>query len=834
MENKETMVNFGIDLGTTNSVICKFEKGEVVTFKNPVGWSETLPSVVGFKKDSIIVGSKARELVEKRPKDVISRFKRKMGTAESYKIPVLGQSKTPVDLSAQVLKELKTFIHTGETPEAVVITIPASFDTIQSNATKEAGLQAGFKQVVLLQEPIAASLAYANKAKSQELKDGQWLVYDFGGGTFDVALVRIKDGEMKIIDHEGDNFLGGSDFDEVIVKKILIPKLEQAGNFQNLEQQMTSEKGKYNPVYYSALLRAEAAKIMLTAKTSAEIELELKDDDDEEIEFSMNITRSEFERVIQDKVDASIDLVKKILTKNSLTGDDLQFVLMVGGSTFIPYVRQRVAERLGVAINCDIDPTTAIAIGAAYYAGGKPKDLAQKSDETLSTGRKVSLKCTYSQAVKDDNEATFLADVKEGYAADLQYKIIRQDGGFATALQPLPKRIVEDLPLVENSFNFFSLQIYDAKNNPVAHDIGSIGISQGKYAIAGQTLPNDICIEIDDLDTGKTRLEPIFQKNAVLPLRKTINKTVNRSLAKNANEAYTINVYEGAAVLAPAAALNIAYMEIGGRQISRDISKGSELEITIEISESRDITVAAYVNMSDQEFKQIFKPNARHKPPQALLEDIESLDNQIDSELADAEDREEFETARTLSGLQKKITELKNKAEELSDDDVTDQRYQLDDQKRKVAQELYEATKNKYTSAARQTYQETKEACKALLDKHGNDSEHRAFNHIVSQEASFLNASNAQRIAEKEDELDSLRIQILWRVPDFLQGIFVDLVRNHRPRMNDQMQAQQLTELGIKAIEQENWERLRSIDQQLIQLLPREAQQSVGKNTIGF
>lgn len=830
MDSKDNMINFGIDLGTTNSVICKFEKGEIITFKNPVGWSETLPSIVGFKKDSIIVGSKARELVERKPKDVISRFKRKMGTAESYKIPALGQSKTPVELSAQVLKELKTFIHTGEVPEAVVITIPASFDTIQSNATKEAGLLAGFKQVILLQEPIAASLAYANKSKTVELKDGQWLVYDFGGGTFDVALVRIQDGEMKIIDHEGDNFLGGSDFDEMIVKKLLIPRLEKEGNFNNLEQQMTSEKGKYNPQYYSALLRAESAKIMLSAKTSAEIELLIEDESGDELDFAMNITRSEFEQVIQKSVDASIDLVKKILTRNSLTSNDLQFVLMVGGSTFIPYVRQRVGERLGVPINCDIDPTTAIAIGAAYYAGSKRKEL--KGAVAAKLSGTISIKMSYPQATKHDTEVPFLADIKEGYAPNLFYKIIREDGGFATALQPLPKRIIEDLPLVENSYNFFKLYIFDAQNNAISHD-GDI-ISIYTVVIAGQSLPNDICLEIDDIDTGETRLELWLQKNSVLPLRKTVTKTLNRNLAKKSDDSYIIKFYEGSSVLAPVAALNIGYMEITGKQVSRDIAKGSEVEITIEISESRDITISAYFNMSDQEFKEQFKQNVRNKPPKFLTQEIVALSEQIDLEMAQAEQNEEYETAKALQPLQKKIAELQTRAEALADDDVTDQRYQLDDQKRKVAQELYEATKNKRTAAAKQVYIETKTACQKLVDEHGNDNERRAFQNIVSQEDTFLNSSTPQRIADKEDELDNIRLQILWRVPEFLQGIFGDLLRNHRTRMNDQQQATQLFELGIQAIKQENWDRLRSIDQQLIQLLPVGVQQNIGKNSVGF
>lgn len=264
-------INFGIDLGTTNSLIAKFDKGHVEVFKNPNGFKETLPSVVGFRNDRIMVGDQARTYVEKDPKGVASRFKRKMGTTETIKLKA--GSKTPVELSAFVLKELKNFVHTGEQIEATVITIPASFDTVQSNATKEAGLAAGFKQVVLLQEPIAASLAYANKEKGVDLRNSQWMVYDLGGGTFDVALVKIVEGELTVVDHEGDNYLGGSDFDALLVEKVIVPEICRRGNFGDLLTQMKSEKGKYNKLWYWLLHAAETAKIELSTKTSAEIDL---------------------------------------------------------------------------------------------------------------------------------------------------------------------------------------------------------------------------------------------------------------------------------------------------------------------------------------------------------------------------------------------------------------------------------------------------------------------------------------------------------------------------------------------------------------------------------
>ncbi|RYY94279.1 MAG: Hsp70 family protein [Chitinophagaceae bacterium] len=157
-------INFGIDLGTTNSLIARFEGGSVQVFKNPRAHRETLPSVVAFRGDRTLVGEKAQELIAKDPANVIGSFKRKMGTDEAYFVPASTAFLTPIELSAIVLRELKGFVHTGEAVERAVITIPASFDTIQSNATKKAGYAAGFAEVVLLQEPIAAALAYFNES----------------------------------------------------------------------------------------------------------------------------------------------------------------------------------------------------------------------------------------------------------------------------------------------------------------------------------------------------------------------------------------------------------------------------------------------------------------------------------------------------------------------------------------------------------------------------------------------------------------------------------------------------------------------------------------------
>lgn len=828
----ENTINFGIDLGTTNSAIAKFVKGEVIIFSNPQDYGRnTLPSVVSYKKDKITVGNKAKEFLEKDPKSVVGVFKRKMGTAESFKIKSINESKSPIELSAQVLKELKTFVNTGDTLDAVVITIPASFDTIQSNATKEAGIQAGFKQVVLLQEPIAASLAYANMKKEREMKDGQWLVYDLGGGTFDVALIKIKEGEMKVLDHEGDNFLGGADFDNIIVEKLVIPKILEKYSFSNLEDEMKSATGKFNAKYYVLLRRAEEAKITLSSKTSAEIVIDgFEDEEGNEVDMEIVITRSEFNELIKPNIDGTIDMIKKIITRNSLKPIDVQFTLMVGGSTYIPYVRSRVEEVLQIPANCEIDPTTAVAIGAAYYAATKPKEISKGESNKQHTS--ISIKASYNKASKEKEEL-FAARIT-GDLTGLSYRILRQDGGYDSGLKKLSDRINEDLPLVDGAYNFFTLAVYDEQNNVVETDIEPIGINSG-FGISGQPIPEDICLEVDDYDNpGKTRLKLIFQKNSILPLRSQgISFPLNKGMIKgNDDDFIYINVLEGSHLALPEANKGIGFMEIRGTQIKRDIAKGSDIEITISISESRDITISIYLNMADQEFKQTFNPKERHTPIEFLKEQVEDLSEKLDLEIQEATDKEDYETAGALNKLKKEMETVSEETENLTNDDVTDKRYQLEDKKRKIAQEIDSATKNKRIQQVKAHYFEVKEECLKMLDENGNDHERKTYNDIVAQENAFFATNSPLKIQEKSDEMHSILSRIRWRTPEFLTGIF-QWCKNNQTRMNDQTQAKSLVDAGNFAIESQNWERLSEINSGLLNLLPKGAEKEA-TTRIGF
>lgn len=830
----EKMINYGIDLGTTNSAIAKFVKGEVEVFKNPLETGkETLPSVVYYKKDKVVVGTNARTYFERDSENVFGTFKRKMGTTESFKVKSINQSKTPIELSAEVLKELKGFVHSGESFDAAVITIPASFDVIQSNATKEAGYLAGFKQVILLQEPIAASLAYANKHKERDLENGQWLVYDLGGGTFDVALIKIKDGEMKVLDHEGDNFLGGADFDNLIVEKLIIPYLNRNFKFNDLENEMKSRTGKLNKLYFRLLKLAEDAKITLSSRTSAEIEVrDITDDNGEEIDISIDITRSEFEGVIKEYIDKTLDMIKKILVRNSLKPSDIQFTLMVGGSTYTPYVRKRVEEILQIPINCDIDPTTAIAIGAAYYAGTKEKSFEQGDKKKATSGIKVRL--AYQKTSQEDEE--ILAGRIEGNIEGLFYQITREDKGYDSGRKPLTNRISEDLPLVKNSYNFFRFTVLDDKSNIVETDAELIGIAQGKYNVAGQPLPHDICLETDndpELEANSTKLDLFFQKNTILPQKRTKQYTLHKTILKGGDDKIVINVLEGPQSALPEANQSIGYIEIDGSKVSRDILRGTEIEITLEMSESRDLKVTVYIPMSDQQFSEVFNPSQRHLPVTKLQDEVETLSEKLEEEIEEAVEREDYETADQLTALKRKVDDLVINTNSLTSDDVTDKKFQFEDNKRKIAQEIDDATRDKRISILKIKYNEDKEWCKKLVDENGNDHDHKILGEIVGREQVFLNSITPVKIMEAIEELLDLGSNILWRTPEFLIGRFKRLIE--KPQLfNDQEQAKSLIEAGNMAITNKNFDRLREINFGLISLLPKSAQQEAKTGKIGF
>jgi len=834
-------INFAIDLGTTNSLIAKANNGSVDIFKNPSGMKVTLPSVVAFRKDRILIGDKAREYVEKDPANVFASFKRKMGTGESFFIPNSGSFKTPIELSTIVLQELQHFIFTGESPASVVITIPASFDTIQSNATKEAGYAAGFREVLLLQEPIAASLAFANKENKSHM-EGQWLVYDLGGGTFDVALVVIQDDEMKVIDHEGDNFFGGVDFDNGIITQLFIPYLESQFGIRELSSKMLSANGKYNKLYYQLIYKAEEAKIALSNHSSVDIEFDFTDEADQTHEVYFSISRDQFDGTIRERIQSSISFIRNLLTRNNLQPSDITEVVLVGGSTYIPLVRGLLVQELGIRVNTSIDPTTAVVEGAAWYAGGRPSKAeplpATQQPEAAGPGGKavqgtaassIEVKTAYQANSRDFEE--YLAATIKNAPAGSNYRITRSDGGFDSGLKPVAEKISEMLLLLPNSLNIFSLKLFDKQGFPLQVSIPEIMIVQGKFSIYGQPLPHDICLEVDDPDNNLTHLEVIFERNAILPIKKSITKTLSRTIVKGSNDQLLINVLEGSRYASPSSNLPIGIVVISGQHLQSDLVKGSDVDLTFEISESRDITVTAYISMIDEEFRQAFNPSSRTVNVTRLMQETDYLHRLGKRQLDKLLQHEKYEESAALQQALKELEVILVKLRNLSPDDVTDTKYQLDDQKRRLSQVIDTAEKGDRILELKEEYYTKKEGYRYLLQQSGDKELLQRFESMSAEENAWINNCSTQYLQLKISEMDRLTWNIRKKDISYVTNIYMYYSMKPDEAYSNISEIKLLKTRGDEALARRNPDEILSIVYRMYELLIDKNQDEAIKGT---
>ncbi len=409
----------GIDLGTTNSCVAVMEGGQPVVIANAEG-SRTTPSVVGFTKDGErLVGQVAKRQAVTNPDRTIISIKREMGT--SYKVNIDGKAYTPQDISAIILTKMKETAESylGEKVTQAVITVPAYFNDSQRQATKDAGRIAGLDVLRIINEPTAASLAYGlDKEGNQKI-----LVYDLGGGTFDVSILDIGDGVFEVLSTNGNTRLGGDDFDQRIIDWI-------ADSFKK-------ENGIDLRQDRSAVQRlketAEKAKIELSGTTTASINLPfITADATGPKHIDMTLTRAKFEDLTRDLVEATIEPMKKALSDAGLTFNQLDKVILVGGSTRIPAVQETVKRITGKEPFKGVNPDECVAVGAAIQGGvlgGEVKDVLLLDVTPLSLGleteghiftrlidRNTTIPCEKSQVFSTaaDGQTTVEINVLQG------------------------------------------------------------------------------------------------------------------------------------------------------------------------------------------------------------------------------------------------------------------------------------------------------------------------------------------------------------------------------------------------------------------------------------
>ena len=365
----------GIDLGTTNSCVCVYEGGEAKVIANAEG-GRTTPSVVAFKNGEMLVGSKAKHQAVINP-ETISSIKRLMGTNE--KVKANGKSYSPEEVSAMILGDLKKTAESylGEDVKEAVITVPAYFNDAQRQATKNAGKIAGLDVKRIINEPTAAALAYG---LDKQDKNEKILVYDLGGGTFDVSILELGDGVFEVLSTSGNNHLGGDDFDNKLVDYII----------ESINKEEKVDLSKDKMAMQRIKEAAEQAKKDLSSMTSTQISLPfIAQVDGAPVNFEMDITRAKFEELTRDLIDSTLEPVRKALKDAKLTKKDINKVLLVGGSTRIPRVQELIKEELGKEPSKGVNPDEVVAMGAAIQGGvlqGEVNDIVLLDVTPLSLG----------------------------------------------------------------------------------------------------------------------------------------------------------------------------------------------------------------------------------------------------------------------------------------------------------------------------------------------------------------------------------------------------------------------------------------------------------------
>ena len=365
----------GIDLGTTNSCVSVLEAGEAKVIPNPEG-GRTTPSVVSFKKGEKIVGEAAKRQALTNP-NTVSSIKRLMGTNE--KVELEGKKYTPEEISAMILGYLKEYAerYLGEKVDKAVITVPAYFNDAQRQATKNAGKIAGLQVERIINEPTAAALAYG----LEKDHSGTILVYDLGGGTFDVSILELGDGVFEVKSSAGNGHLGGDDFDNRIVE-YLVSEFKKENGVDLSKDKMAMQRLKES---------AEKAKKELSGVVSTQISAPFiaKGDDGEPLHLDITLSRAKFEDLIRDLVEETIPPVRDALKEAKLSASEINKVILVGGSTRIPMVYDLVKKELGKEPSCEVNPDEVVSLGAAIQGGvltGDVNDIVLLDVTPLSLG----------------------------------------------------------------------------------------------------------------------------------------------------------------------------------------------------------------------------------------------------------------------------------------------------------------------------------------------------------------------------------------------------------------------------------------------------------------
>jgi len=587
-------VDYGIDLGTTNSVIARATRNGVETIRNDRD-EELTPSAVAVDADGdLLVGGDALNQAEPPP---ARAFKRLMGTDQ--RIAVGPREFLPEELSAEVLKALKQAaqVRYGEAPRQVVVTIPAMFLQPQCEATHRAATLAGLEAVALIQEPIAAATAFLGS----DAAEGCYLVFDLGGGTFDASVVRLRGRQLTVLGHGGDSFLGGSDWDRLLAEWVLGQLEPSCGRLPRLRD----GAGAYR------LRRAcEDVRKRLTTREVASIDLsELQVEPP-----TLKIRRSTFEAVVADSVSRCVALAHDRLEESKIKSDDLRGILLVGGPTRTPYLRARLTQTFGVPLLHDRDPMTVVSEGAAIHASTLLLAEVGAWRPRRQSGE-AEIELHYDPVVQE--RSTVVSGkvvVPESFVGEV--RIRSAQGDIDTGWVPLRDRaFVTDLSVADANATEFRLSLRDSSGTLLQVHPSAFAIRCGVVP-ARPVTPYSYGVVLQDTEVGW-----VVRQSVPLPAYGRSSFRVASTIAAGGSERRAVYFVEG---LSETASDNtkVGELWIGGTDLKRALREGDEVEVRIRMDESRRLTARVCLPLYDLEWDVELRSLIASAPVEDLRESL--------------------------------------------------------------------------------------------------------------------------------------------------------------------------------------------------------------------
>ena len=820
-------IDFGIDLGTTNSAIAvlKGVKPEVV--KNNLDMDITPSAVFIGQLGNVVVGSKAKSKLEddRSTEDVYIEFKRRMGGDSVYAFKSSGLRKSPEELSAEVLKSLRGDVQQrlDEEVKAAVITIPAAFAQRQCAATKRAAELAGFLQCPLLQEPVAASLAYGFQSESE--RRSFWLVFDFGGGTFDAAVMKAEDGDIQVVNHGGDNFLGGADIDWGVVEGIIVPAIAGSYNLPDFK--------RGNVRWRSALAKikraVEFAKIDLSRSTKAYLDgCVFEDDDGKEVELDgFKLTQGQLAAIAEPLIVRAAEKCKAVLAEKNLPPSAIERTLLVGGPTLAPYFRDILADKLGIPLDHSVDPMTVVAQGAAVFAGTQRIDRAIRAGGVPSAGTGTyNLVLNYKPIGPDDDPKVAGEAVPPpgGSVAGCSIEFTNRRTRWSSGAIPLNEdgKFVLRLRAERGDQNVFDIALVDARGRRLPCDTAEIPYTIGG-SIKAQITCNEMTIE---LKYNQVLLPPLVPKGTEYPFKKTTRKTTtDRELKKGEPGRIVIPILEAHGGETGRFAdhnMVLGKLVFTSESLSRSLPTGSEVEVTLSATEPGALVAEAYVPLLDETFTGQIDYNHEAGMTEG---DLRDAFNKAQSDVSSAKARGERRECGKIDSIVADINSLWARAGDVEganqiQERLIELRMRLDEiAERAKVPEMVESIEDFIRSARRYDGSMSPEQRSELALARKELDLLRAENDLFALDALY------SRVLAVWRDVTNDRLE-RWR--ELLQYAY-----RRRSEMTDRAEAELLFAQGTKALESNDVAMLRRCSSRLINLLPDDEQDEVQRGHIG-